>query len=267
MSFTFVKALVIFVILNGLLSVSYSTKAETLRLVGEVYPPGTNADGSGQQFEIVKAVFEALGFQVNIEVYPYKRAIKLVEIGQADMMVGMLKDSDLQLNYSYYPHDVDNLLAIYPRVSKTQWQGSSSLKNKHLTMLLGLSEPFKKSLPNYEFQVSEVNSHPQALKKLFYGRTDFIIDSEGTFLLLYEQRHRDNLYTQLVGAIEIYAAFSKSDRGKKAKILWDEKFEQFIQTKAAEKIYQKWGMDREYWVTQQFIIDKLENSRVNEIKK
>jgi len=232
-------------------------RAETLRVVGEVYPPGTFADGSGQQFEMIKAIFEGLGYTVIIDVYPYKRAIKLVETGQADMMVGMLKDSALKVSYSDYPHDVDNLLAIYPRVSETQWQGPSSINNKHLTMLLGLSEPFKKYLPNFDFQITEVKSHEQALKKLFYGRTDFIIDSEGTFLLMYEQSHRDNLYTQLIGFIEIYAAFSKSSQGVNAKKLWDEHFTNFIQTKVAEKIYEKWGMHREYWITQQFIKDKL----------
>jgi len=232
-------------------------KTETLRLVGELYPPGTFADGSGQQFEMVKAVFERLDYKVTIDVYPYKRAIKLVETGQADMMVGMLKDPALEVSYSHYPHDVDNLLAIYPRVSKTQWQGPSSINNKHLTMLLGLGEPFKKCLPDFDFQITEVKSHQQALKKLFYGRTDFIIDSEGTFLLKYEQRHQENLYTQLVGFIEIYAAFSKNSQGKNAKKLWDEHFIKFIQTKSAEKIYEKWGMNREYWVTKQFISDKL----------
>ena len=240
-----------------------SVKAETLHLVGEVYPPGTYEDGSGQQFELVRNIFEQLGYQVKISVFPYKRAIKLVETGQADMMVGMLKDTSLKVNYSYYPHDVDNLLAIYPRANKTQWQGSSSIHNKHLTMLLGLSEPFKPSLPDFDYQVTEVKTHEQALKKLFFGRTDFIIDSEGSFLLLYEAKDREKLYAQLVGFIEIYAAFSNKPNGIKAKKLWDAHFKDFIQTNRAENIYAKWGMHREYWITQQFITDKLlKNSNV-----
>jgi len=241
----------------SLLSLVSSAKIKTLHLVGELYPPATYEDGSGQQFELVKSIFEQLGYQVKISVFPYKRAIKLVETGQADMMVGMLKDTNLNVNYSYYPHDVDNLLAIYPRVSQIQWQGSSTIQNKHLTMLLGLSEPFNKSLPDLDYQVTEVNTHEQALKKLFFGRTDFIIDSEGTFLLLYQPKHRENLYTQLVGFIEIYAAFSSNANGTTAKKLWDEHFKHFIQTKSAEKIYEKWGMHREYWITQQYISDKL----------
>jgi len=35
---------------------------QTITVVGEVFPPMTNEDGSGQQFDLVKAIFEPLGY-------------------------------------------------------------------------------------------------------------------------------------------------------------------------------------------------------------
>ena len=47
------------------------TLAETINLVAEVFPPQTNRDGTGQQFDVARAIFEPLGYTVNVNVYPY----------------------------------------------------------------------------------------------------------------------------------------------------------------------------------------------------
>jgi hypothetical protein len=61
---------------------------------------------------MVKTIFEPLGYQVNINVYPYKRALKQVEHGQADMMIGMIKDSNISTLFSFLMKQTKFLLSI-----------------------------------------------------------------------------------------------------------------------------------------------------------
>jgi len=90
----------------------------------------TNEDGTGQQFEIAKAVYETLGYKIKCKTYPYKRAKYYVEIEKADVMVGMLKTDSEKLIFAKFPHDADNIIAIYPKNKNIKWDGISTLKIK-----------------------------------------------------------------------------------------------------------------------------------------
>lgn len=233
-------------------------KLSTINVVGEDLPPFTIFDGTGQQFDVVRAIFEPLNISVAINVYPYKRAVATVEQGNADMMVGMLKDQRYALNYSAYPHDVDILVAVFKKSNLDSWQGIKSLQDKNITMIAGLSEPFKIYLPAIEFNTSEVGTRAQAINKLQYARTDYIIDSEGSYLTeVAETAVADNFVTKPIGVLQIHAAFSTTARGRKLKALWDKHFIDFIQSDKAESIYRKWHLMREYKNTKRFFTQQL----------
>ncbi|OKY24905.1 ABC transporter substrate-binding protein [Thalassotalea sp. PP2-459] len=237
---------------------SQQTALSVVNVVGENLPPFTLPDGSGQQFDVVRAIFEPLNLSVAIEVYPYKRAVALVERGDADMMIGMLKDDNYQLSYSAYPHDVDILIAIFKENNFDNWQGISSLKGKSVTMIAGLSKPFKAYLPEVEFDMSEVGTREQAINKLRHSRTDYMIDSEGSYLTeMTENASAINFVTKPVGVLQIHVAFANTVRGQKLKALWDKHFIDFIQSNKAEKIYRKWHLLREYKNTKRFFAQQL----------
>ena len=100
---------------------SHHTFAETINLVAEVFPPQTYSNGTGQQFDIAKAIFEPLGYEINIAVYPYRRVIYLLENKQVDMAVGVTKVGNAEILFSEQPHDSDNLVAIYPKYKNIIW--------------------------------------------------------------------------------------------------------------------------------------------------
>jgi len=124
----------IIIVVTGVFAFGSNSYAETINVVGEVFPPMTNKDGTGQQFEIAKAVYETLGYKVKCKTYPYKRAKYYVEIEKADVMVGMLKTDSEKLIFAKFPHDADNIIAIYPKNKNIKWDGISTLKNKKLNL-------------------------------------------------------------------------------------------------------------------------------------
>ncbi|WP_206483488.1 transporter substrate-binding domain-containing protein [Thalassotalea sp. G2M2-11] len=229
-----------------------SPEQKTIYLIGELLYPVTNADGTGQQFEVAKEIFAQHGYQVKTSVYPYRRAVKLFENGHADMMIGMFKDENFQFNYSKYPHDTDNLLAIFPKKNEKNWQGVNSLANKEITFLAGLGQPFSQYLPSFSFQQNEVQTRKQAVYKLMHQRSDYMVDTEGSYLLAERLNITDDLVAKLIGYAEIYAAFADTPNGMRAKQLWDSSYPNFILTDKARSIYQKWGLEREYNVTKTY---------------
>ena len=69
--------------------------------------------------------------------------------------------------------------------------------------------------------MSDVKTRIQAFKKLLAGRPDYFIDCECGYFLTESAEYRRSGDYQLLGFIEIYAAFSNSEKGKALKELWD----------------------------------------------
>jgi ABC-type amino acid transport substrate-binding protein len=247
-----VKLLIIKLFIFSLIF-SNHTFSETINLVAEVFPPQTHSNGTGQQFDIAKAIFEPLGYKVNIDVYPYRRVIYLLENKQVDVAVGVSKVNNTELLFSEQAHDSDNLVAIYPKNSNLIWQDVASFKDKRLLFIAGLTEGLSKGVDLSSNEVSEVNTRLQALKKLQMGRDDFLIDCECGFLLDEVKPYRSRFNVKNIGFIKIYAAFSNTEKGLKLKEIWNNEFPKFIKTDKAREIYKKWGLMREYGILQKQI--------------
>ena len=238
------------------------TLAETINLVAEVFPPQTNRDGTGQQFDVARAIFEPLGYTVKVNVYPYRRVIHLLENKQADIAIGIAKVDNKKLLFSKQPHDSDNIVAIFPKDSKINWQGVSTLLGKRLLFIAGLSEGLSLDLDLSAHQVSEVNTRVQALKKLLIGRDDILIDCECGFFLDEVSSYRSQFLTTHIGFFKIYAAFANNEQGLKLKRIWQRDYPNFIKTDAAREIYQKWGLMREYAIIQKVLAQKVLTKKV-----
>lgn len=224
-----------------------------LNLVGEYISSATNVDGTGYQFEMVKAIFEPLGYQVNINVYPYKRALKRVESGQADMVVGMIKRHDMSLKFSQAPHEADKILAIYLKKNKTSWQGLDPLKNSNLVMLSSMVENVKKNLEVNDEKIIEVSTSEQALKMINHGRADFIIMTESEYNENYKATAQVYLLSQPIGYLEIHAAFTYSVKGEAFKAIWDERFLSYLKSKEAKAMYESWDGFKNYKTTLEYL--------------
>ena len=232
---------------------SHQSFAETINLVAEAFPPQTHSNGTGQQFDMAKAIFEPLGYKINIEVYPYRRVIYLLEHKQVDIAVGVAKVENGELLFSEQPHDSDNLVAIYPKNNKVIWQDVNSLHGKRLLFIAGLTEGLSMDLNLSENTVSEVSTREQALKKLLRGRDDFLIDCECGFFLDEVKSYRPHFTVKNIGFIKIYAAFPNTAKGLKLRDIWKKEFPNFIKTDKARAIYKKWGLMREYEILQKQI--------------
>jgi hypothetical protein len=214
----------------------------------------TNKDGTGQQFELIKAVLEPLGHTVNIKVYPYKRALYLVEEGDADMMVGMLPFKTDKLIFSQYPHDADNVVAVFPKSNNDSLEGIESMSNKKIDVISGSG--LESHLGIIPYKKTEVKNRVQGLKKMLAGRSDYMIDCECGFLLAEVVPFRDQFDTKKIAFLEIFAAFTNNEHGQELKSIWDSAFPVFIKAGKAEPFYKKWNIMREYRIIKKYMDEK-----------
>lgn len=232
-------------------------QTQQLNLVGEYIPDITNTDGTGYQFEMVRAIFEPLGYQVNIKIYPYRRALRKVASGQADMMIGMIKHNNIPVMFSHMPHETDKILAIYLNNKNVDWQGVSTLKNKKLVMLQGMDEDAKKRLPILNEQVSVVSTPAQAFKMLTHRRADFIIMTEAEYIINYIKiaNAPSTLTSKPIGFIEIHAAFPDSIAGLKFKEIWDKHFLSYFTSEPAKMMFYRWDATENYQTTLDYLTE------------
>jgi polar amino acid transport system substrate-binding protein len=235
---------------------SMTENNKVINVAAEVFPPMTNADGTGQQFEMLKAIFEPLGYTFNITLYPYRRMLYVVETAQVDMAIGIAKFDNDNILFSSLPHDADNIVAIYPKSNKFIWRGKASLENKKLSFIAGLTSALSQSFSELNYAISEVDTREQALKKLLLGRVDFLIDCECGYLLAEVTPYRKQFQAHKIGFLEIYAGFANTEKAKQLKLIWQQSYPRFIQTDQARNIYQKWGLAREYSIISKLLQEK-----------
>jgi len=89
----------------GLLLISSVGLTKELQIVGPSLPPYLYLDEGkvvGIDAEIIKSVFGAMGVEYQIKVCPLARCLLLLEAGDADMLLGVPKSSNLE-GFAIYP--------------------------------------------------------------------------------------------------------------------------------------------------------------------
>jgi polar amino acid transport system substrate-binding protein len=84
-------------VLLMLVTLSFSTHAKDLKFFGQDYPPFNYLDGAkatGALPEILKAACTITKDTCTVEVQPLKRALSLLETGEANGVVALLKNTD-----------------------------------------------------------------------------------------------------------------------------------------------------------------------------
>ena len=180
---------IIYIILLSLISSLY---AKNLFLVTLDSPPTgylENNKATGSNVDIVTEALERLGHTVKIGFYPWKRALRMVEFGQADGIIDAAYNFE-RARYMYFPKE-----EIYTE----EWYAFKK-KNSILTLnedfsnakdiKLGVARAFvyggeiQKVIDSGKFKyLDEGHNNIANVKKLVAGRFDMFIGVKITILL------------------------------------------------------------------------------------
>lgn len=143
---------------------------------------------SGFSTRIVKIVFERMKVTINsIKVYPWKRAIKMVETGKTDALFSANYTKN-RTEFAFYPDEkiVDSPWVMWVREEDGfKFESFDDLLGKKIGIVRGYSYTpefweFLKKHNNYY----EITNDEQNFKKLNVGRVDFVPAELGNGLYL-----------------------------------------------------------------------------------
>ena len=180
---------IIYIILLSLISSLY---AKNLFLVTLESPPAEylqNNKATGLNVDIVTEALKRLGHTVKIGFYPWKRALRMIELGQADGIIDAAYTSE-RAKYTYYPKEEIYIEEWYGYKRK----GSLLTLNEDFSnakdIKLGVSRAvvfggkIQKAIDNGQFKyVDEGHNDISNIKKLLAKRFDMFLGVKLTIIL------------------------------------------------------------------------------------
>ena len=118
-----------------LLLFALQASAQTLRVAGAQFPRIFEQQEAGvfqgMGVELVQELAQRLGYDVQFELYPWPRALHLVESGQADVLVGLYKTAEQEDRFLFAetPFYQDEMV-FYARKGSFNWDGNINMLHR-----------------------------------------------------------------------------------------------------------------------------------------
>ncbi len=223
------------------------SERSTLLIVSEAWEGATNEDGSGFYWELVRLIYEPVGYRVEIRTVPYARAVNLVRQGQADGWLGAYLDEEDFAIFPQQHYDADRVSALVYAPNFPIWEGKSSLEGK----LLGWINQYQ-----YEeyLEVSVVpyrlTSRRSGVLMLERGRLDALLDADSELKIELERLSTEvdaqNFHKHFVMDLPLYPAFANNQRGESLAYIWDQRLKLLHESGELRPFYQNAGYTEIY---------------------
>ena len=154
-------------------------KAETVTAAQDPWPPFIDADGqSGISIELSRAALATQGYQLNMKILPWSRALNEARSGHIDLLIATWKTAERR-KFLYFSeaYAINKITFISRAEEPFEYTGLFSLKNKAVGVArnYGYGDAFNHSKL---FRRYEANDLVANLKKLSRHRIDVTLDDE-----------------------------------------------------------------------------------------
>ncbi|CZF86734.1 substrate-binding periplasmic protein [Grimontia marina] len=208
-------------------------------LVSEAWEDATEKDGSGLYFEIMRRVFEPLGYSIKTITTTYSRSVYLVQTKKMDAFLGSYIDEKEKILYPYWHFDADQVSAVYKASVIPTWEGEKTLGNRTVGWVKGYDYS---DYIDTKFNIHEVKSRRQGLSMVYSDRLDVMLDArkelEEEFALGYLDR--DDFEMVNIMDLKLYPGFADSEKGQELRRIYDERFEELLAKGEIKRLYDKY---------------------------
>ncbi len=210
--------------------------AKEIIIASESWAGATNRDGTGLYWDVVRKVYEPLGYTIVTKHGSYAQTADMVRLGQADIFLGSYLDQKEFALYPKYYFDEDVNIAIFRKDIIEKWKGKQSLKGLRTGWIRGYD--YDKYL-GIDVNKEEVSSRPNGLKLLKSERLDVFIDDRENVepYLSKAEIESDEYAKKVILELKIYPAFVKSKFGEKLREEWDKQMKVLIETEEFKELY------------------------------
>lgn len=186
------------------------TRAEDLVIATDVWEGYTSKDERGYYIELLRTIFPPPAYTVKFEFVPFKRSIRMLESGKADIMLGAYPKDIPDAQLGKYPTDADSVSAVVNKELAANWQGQASLTNKIVVAknAYGFDRYFQTPI-----KYTEKDNLRSMLQMLKRGRVDAVLDYKKDIQLLWKPLDLDAQFVALDGVIHenVYPGFAEGN--------------------------------------------------------
>ncbi|MGD9125005.1 MAG: transporter substrate-binding domain-containing protein [Desulfarculaceae bacterium] len=218
-----VAALLITFVLLAAAEVCLAADLNEIRLGDSPFPPYTEGkEGSpptgGIVPKIMEEIFSRLGLKVSIELYPWKRLLKLAELGRTDGITLLMKTKEREkyLVFSQVLFKARELFYFHnSRLKGFNWKIWSDLKPYTIGLVDGFTygQGFMQALQKHQLKVEYAPTSHINFEKLAAGRLDLCLEEEMVSKAWFTANPKKRIYirpaAKPVTVYPYYLAFSR----------------------------------------------------------
>ncbi len=235
-----------------LLFISFTVPAKTVLFVTSEFPliseETPEQEHTGLGVDIVKLIATRLDLDYKIESYPLKRALSMMEHGEADAIIGPYRSNEREeyLDYAKLPFYIDALTFFTKENENQVWDGSyASIANLHIGLIRGWSYGDEFNAVESKLSVTRLNNAYSCLQMLILERIDLCATHQRQVNALAKHNSSLNKLVPLSPVIAVnhgYIAFAKGENMKAVKARFDEEFALLLQSGEVAKLQAKYDL-------------------------
>jgi polar amino acid transport system substrate-binding protein len=226
--------------------------AETYKFVGTTFLYILEQDSSGVingiGAELAKKIMTNLGHDIEIEIYPWKRAQLMVENGLAHALIGPYKTSEREQFLDFNSHHFyQDYMVFYSRYDNNfTWDGKlSELHNLRVGLMAGWV--YGDKFDNYKNQLSiaTVHSINSCFGMLLKDRIDLCAlnqRSGNNYLSTSKDKNKFKQVKTPISSTKGFFGFSKKLELHELQIEFDRELKKLIDNKEVEQLNKKYGL-------------------------
>ena len=233
-------------------TLSIAETAKTIRVVSDHWPGYTEPGAKGFYFDLIKRIYEPMGYAIEHRIVPFRRAINLINSGEADLFLAddhpkyLSKLDAYQLENILHPeHPINYSLvtAVFAGDSNHDWQAIRNNSELHLAWVKGYGYGKTLSLPHKH--VMHVNNTTQGLRLLQAGRIDSFIDdlTDIKEALKLQEFAKLHINREIVNKRNLYPLFHNRPSNIALVDIYNQSMSKLIESGEILALYQTVGID------------------------
>jgi polar amino acid transport system substrate-binding protein len=207
------------------------TAKPIIKVVSEEWTDYTNADKSGTYWDIIRAVYGG-SYQLELTITNWSRALKLVESGKADIVIGSYKKTSH--HFLFPKHHLDIEYPVYAIYDKKTLTVDSVDDLAGLTIAGKKDYNFPHFLPHtsHFFGVNEIHN---VVKLIRNKRVNAALAYE--YNLQLADPNKAFTHKVVIPRIPIYLAFTQSDLGRNLSKVYDKRIIELIKSNSLQQYF------------------------------
>ncbi|NRA46704.1 MAG: transporter substrate-binding domain-containing protein [Oligoflexales bacterium] len=220
----------------------------------ETIPPGKDSQKLvGYDWDVIRESFHSMGYNINLNVVPWSRGVKMLEKGKFKGLFPTTKTEERMKKYYYSEFPIHTLkVTLYTnKDTKIDWDGNLDTLEKVLEgKIVGVQRDWSygswwdSRKDKFKFKIEKVNDSVANFKKLKSGRIHVALGYDITSDTVLQEEKMAGLFKKIgtIAETKEYLATHKELGDKKIIQTFEQGFKKISQSGVLTKIKKKWNV-------------------------